>query len=68
MARPKGNLFELAYGHHRLEVLKQIFGDNYTIEVIVRNLNDDQMLQIMTNENKRLVWFICKQTRSYISS
>ena len=51
MARPKGNLFELAYGHHRLEVLKQIFGDNYTIEVIVRNLNDDQMLQIMTNEN-----------------
>jgi len=55
LARPNGDLLELAYGHHRLEALRQIYDDNHTIEVIVRDLNDDEMLQIMMNENDD--WF-----------
>ncbi len=51
LARPNGDLLELAYGHHRLEALRQIYDDNHTIEVIVLDLDDDEMLQIMMNEN-----------------
>ena len=52
LARPKPgekDVYELAYGHHRLEALKQA---GYTeIDIPVKDLDDSTMIQIMLNEN-----------------
>ena len=42
---------ELAYGHHRLKAVEDEFGDDYIVNLIVRDLNDTQMLQMMAREN-----------------
>ncbi len=55
LARKKGDFYELAYGHHRVKALEEIFDEDYLIEIIVRDLNDDDMLKIMINENDN--WF-----------
>lgn len=43
--------YEIAYGHHRLMALRDHLKPNDTIDLIVRDLDDDKMLQIMANEN-----------------
>ena len=42
---------ELAYGHHRLKAVEQEFGSDYIVNLIVRDLDDTQMLQMMAREN-----------------
>src|SRR5208282_2920505 len=42
---------EIAYGHHRLEALRQAKGPNYKVDLIVKNLPDEDMLRIMADEN-----------------
>lgn len=42
---------EIAYGHHRIEALRQEFEKNHEIDVIVRDLDDATMLKIMAAEN-----------------
>jgi len=42
---------ELAYGHHRLEALKQLFPGTHEVSLIIRKLTDAQMIQIMAREN-----------------
>lgn len=42
---------ELAYGHHRLVALREEFGPNQKVDLIVRDLPDETMLQIMAREN-----------------
>ena len=49
IARKHNGKYELAFGHHRLEAAKQAGLE--TIPLIVRNLNDEQMLQFMGREN-----------------
>jgi len=50
IARKKGNRYELAFGHHRLEAARQL--GMTRIPVIVRSdLDDEQMLQFMGREN-----------------
>src|SRR5574343_646837 len=49
LARPAGNDFEIAYGHHRLFALQEL-GEK-EVEIQVRKLSDSRMLQIMANEN-----------------
>lgn len=49
LARKNGSGFELAYGHHRLEALKELGTE--TINIPVRKLDDATMLKIMANEN-----------------
>ena len=56
LARPvpeKKTEFEIAYGHHRLEALYEIYGkrSTETIDIPVRDLDDLTMLRIMANEN-----------------
>jgi len=41
--------YELAYGHHRIEALKQL--EIKKLTVVVQELSNDQMLQMMANEN-----------------
>jgi len=42
---------ELAYGHHRLKAVEDELGGDYAINLIVRDLDDTQMLQMMAREN-----------------
>jgi len=42
---------ELAYGHHRQVALKEEFGSDHKVNLIIRLLDDEHMLQIMAREN-----------------
>jgi len=43
--------FEQAYGHHRWVALKEHYGEDHKVEVIVKKLSDAEMIQIMASEN-----------------
>ena len=52
----KGEHYELAYGQHRLEALKELVAEkvidaDLPLELPVRKLDDASMIQIMANEN-----------------
>ncbi|HLX64627.1 MAG TPA: ParB/RepB/Spo0J family partition protein [Planctomycetota bacterium] len=56
LVRKAGASFEVAYGHHRLEALKELVGESvideeYELELPVRNLDDAAMIRIMASEN-----------------
>src|SRR5215471_812422 len=51
VARVRDGKPEIAYGHHRLAALKAEYGAKEKVELIVRDLSDEQMLQIMAREN-----------------
>jgi hypothetical protein len=42
---------EVAFGHHRLVALREQFGPEEVVEIIVQKLSDEQMLKMMANEN-----------------
>ena len=47
---PEDQMFELAYGHHRIEAVRHMSMD--TVDLPVRYIADEVMLRIMANENK----------------
>ena len=51
VARRKNGRAEIAYGHHRLRALQEEYGPDREVNVILRDLEDAQMLQIMAAEN-----------------
>src|SRR5438105_4217958 len=56
LVRKAGAHFEVAYGHHRLEALKElvresVLDEDYELELPVRNLDDAAMVRIMASEN-----------------
>ena len=55
LARKKNGKIEIAYGHHRLIALKAEFAPDHKVELIIRDLDDDKMLEIMARENME-VW------------
>ncbi|MBA7560366.1 hypothetical protein ES695_18045 [Candidatus Atribacteria bacterium 1244-E10-H5-B2] len=44
-------IFEIAYGHHRLIVLKKLFKPDDYVDIPVKELDDPTMIRIMANEN-----------------
>jgi hypothetical protein len=51
-----GGEFEIAYGHHRLEALKELVREevipsDFEVDVPIRKLDDATMIRIMANEN-----------------
>lgn len=52
LAREHHNKFQIAYGHHRLTALRELFDSEYIIDIPVKDLDDATMLRIMANENK----------------
>jgi len=42
---------QIAYGHHRHVALKEEFGPNEKVDLIVRDLTDEDMIKIMAREN-----------------
>jgi hypothetical protein len=51
VGRPAGRDVEIAFGHHRMIALRESLGLDAEVEVIVRDLTNDQMLQMMAREN-----------------
>ena len=48
IARPSGDTYEIAFGHHRVEAARRLGVD---VPLIVRDLTDEQMIQFMGREN-----------------
>lgn len=56
VARKKGSSFEIAFGHHRQVALVElqqegIIGKSEKVDIIVRDLTNEQMIQLMAREN-----------------
>lgn len=51
VARPASKGYEIAFGHHRLIALQESLGAGKRVEVIVRELSNEQMIQMMAREN-----------------
>ncbi len=51
VARVRDGIPEIAYGHHRLVALREEYAPDYTVDLLIRDLHDDAMLQIMAREN-----------------
>lgn len=51
IVRPYDDGYECAFGHHRLAAAREELGENAEVPVIVRDLDDVQMLQFMGREN-----------------
>ncbi len=51
VGREYNNHVELAYGHHRWMAFKQKFGKKARMNLIIRDLSDEDMLRIMADEN-----------------
>lgn len=51
IARQDGNRYATAFGHHRVEAARRLYGDDAQILIIVRNLSDEEMIQFMGREN-----------------
>lgn len=56
VARPGGDggpdsWVEIAYGHHRLVALRELYPPDHEVSLIVRDLTDAEMLHIMADEN-----------------
>jgi hypothetical protein len=49
VGRPKGRFLEIAFGHHRLVALREMKAK--TVDLIVKDLTNEQMLKMMANEN-----------------
>lgn len=52
VGRPaKNGTVEVAFGHHRLEALKELFGPDKSVEIIVQDISNEDMVRMMANEN-----------------
>lgn len=51
IGRKHGNRIQIAFGHHRIEAAKRELGEGAKVGIIVRNLDDKEMLQFMGREN-----------------
>ena len=51
VCRKNGDGYQIAYGHHRLDVLRKMFDQEHEFDLPVKDLADAMMLKIMANEN-----------------
>lgn len=51
IGRKHGNRIQIAFGHHRIEAAKRELGESAKVGIIVRDLDDKEMLQFMGREN-----------------
>ncbi len=51
LGRKSNGYVEIAYGHHRLVVLKRLFKPNDFVDIPIKKLDDETMIRIMANEN-----------------
>lgn len=66
---------EIAYGHHRIEAARRVYGDDHEIGITIRELSDIEMLRVMGLENSE-DWMnpvqhshlVVKQARAFFDS
>ncbi len=51
LARNMHGRIEIAYGHHRLVALNEIYPPTHSIDIPIKDISDEMMLKIMANEN-----------------
>lgn len=51
LCRRKDGKYELAFGHHRLEAAKRLWGDDHGLEISVADLTDADMISQMSGDN-----------------
>jgi len=51
LARQKDDRIQLAYGHHRLLAIEMAKGEDFEIDIPIKELNDETMIRIMAEEN-----------------
>jgi hypothetical protein len=51
VARPVNGKCEIAFGHHRLQAMREEYGEDPEVDILVRELDDQDMLRMMANEN-----------------
>lgn len=51
VARPAGDMVEIAFGHHRMTALKELYSADVMVPIIVRDLSNEEMIRMMTREN-----------------
>ncbi|MHB8655003.1 MAG: ParB/RepB/Spo0J family partition protein [Terriglobia bacterium] len=51
VCRKRGEFYEIAYGHHRLEALRRELGAKGKVRLLVRELDDETMLKMMAADN-----------------
>jgi len=51
VAREANGKAEIAYGHHRLVALREEYSPSHKVNLIIRKLDDEAMIQIMAREN-----------------
>ena len=49
VARPHEDHYQIAFGHHRMVALHEV--DAFEVEIIVRDLSNEQMIKMMAREN-----------------
>ncbi|GBE19376.1 parB-like nuclease domain protein [archaeon BMS3Abin17] len=47
----KGDDFHLIAGHHRVQALKEVYGKDFQVEIVISNYNEDQVFRGMVIEN-----------------
>jgi len=51
LARKRNGKFQIAYGHHRLAAIREVFKPTDEVDIPVKELTDALMIQIMAKEN-----------------
>lgn len=51
LARKSNGKYQIAYGHHRLAVIRELFKPTDEVDIPVKELDDAVMIKIMANEN-----------------
>lgn len=66
---------EIAYGHHRIEAAKRVYGEDHEIGITIRELSDIEMLRVMGLENSedwmnpvQHAHLVVKQARAFFDS
>ena len=52
ICRKVGRRYECAFGHHRLEAAKRVLGNSAKVPIVVKDLDDGDMLALMGRENQ----------------
>lgn len=50
-ARLVGRKPQIAYGHHRIEAARRLYGEGFKYPLIIEALSDDEMFRMMASEN-----------------
>lgn len=73
VGRPRDDgTVEIAFGHHRWIALKEEAGDGEEVQIIVRDLSNEQMIRMMARENMEewgsLAWVELESVRATIDA